>query len=93
MLQNSAMINDFLVTDINENLDFCDEVLAAITPPSIKTECFFGNVYELKITPNKAILANLHDDKISPEAINLLTLQTILIKWRKKIIATAEKLR
>jgi len=86
MPQYSAMFDDFLKTDINENVDFCDEVLTAINRSPIEKECFCGNVYELKITANKAILANLHDDKINPEIIDLSDLQKILKGWREKII-------
>lgn len=87
MPQYSGMFDDFLITDINENVDFCDEVLTAINRNPIKEECFCGNVYELKITANKAILANLHDDEINPEIISLPDLQQRLKGWRKKIIA------
>ena len=85
MPQYSEMFNDFLITDINENVDFCDEVLTAINHNPIKKDSFCGNVYELKITANKAILANLHDDEITPEIIDLSNLQQILKDWREKI--------
>ena len=87
MPQYSGMFDDFLITDINENVDFCDEVLTAINRNPIKKECFCGNVYELKITADNAILANLHDDEINSETIALPELQQILKGWRKKIIA------
>ncbi len=86
MSQYSAMFDDFLITDINENIDFCDEVLTAINRNPIKNDSFCGNVYELKIVANKAILANLHDDDITPEIITLPKLQQILKRWREKII-------
>jgi len=80
-----GMLNDFLMTDINENIDFCDEVLIAINNSSKKISNFCGNVYELKITANKAILTNLHDEAIHSETIALSELQQKLTAWRKKI--------
>jgi len=85
MCQNLAMFNDFLITDINENIDFCDEVLAAIKCSSTKADNFCGNVYELNIGTNQAILTNLHDNKINSSSIELKKLQTMLIAWREKI--------
>ncbi len=79
-----GMLNDFLMTDINENIDFCDEVLIAINDSSKKTSSFCGNVYELKITAERAILTNLHDE-IHSETIALSELQQKLTAWRKKI--------
>ena len=86
IMQYSDMLDDFLKTDINENIDFCDEILTAINRNPIKNDSFCGNVYELKITANKAMLANIHDDDITPETITLLRLQQILKRWREKII-------
>lgn len=85
MLPKSEMLDDFLITDINENLDFCDEVLAAITKKPIEEDSFCGNVYELEITTEKALLHNLHDDEIPSESIDLTHLQTVLTTWREKI--------
>lgn len=84
-LQDSGMLTDFLITDINENVDFCDAVLAAIAQASTKSNSFCGNIYELEITGDKAILHNLHDDAVSAESIDLTQLQKILTAWREKI--------
>jgi hypothetical protein len=86
MPQYSGMFDDFLMTDINENVDFCDEVLTAINRSTIRKNSFCGNVYELKISGDKAILANLHDDEITPETINLSELQQRLNNWREKLL-------
>ncbi|NOQ36916.1 MAG: hypothetical protein GQ569_13670 [Methylococcaceae bacterium] len=87
MTKYSGILEDFLSTDINENLEFCDEVLTAITQASTKEDSFCGNVYELEITADKAIFHNLHDDSCASETIDLTQLQTILIAWREKITA------
>jgi hypothetical protein len=87
MPEYSTMFDDFLMTDINENIDFCDEVLAAIHRKPIKKDSFCGNVYELEIIADKAILSNFHDDEINSETMALAELQTRLNAWRKKIIA------
>jgi hypothetical protein len=79
------MLNDFLNTDINENIEFCEEVLAAIAQASTKNDSFCGNVYELEITANKATLYHLYDDSCVAESIDLTQLQSVLITWREKI--------
>lgn len=86
MHEDSSMFSDFLITDINKNVDFCDDILTAIKQGSMQTNRFCGNVYELELTADKAILHNLHDDKINPELIHLNQLQMMLTTWRKKLI-------
>jgi len=76
----SGMFNDFLATDINENIDFCEAILTAITEK--KTDCFCGNLYELEISQDKAILKNLYDDEIEAETMTLSDLELLLLKWR-----------
>jgi hypothetical protein len=72
------MFNDFLITDINQNTDFCYQILTAIR--SSQSERFSGNVYELKIEQNQAVLSNLHDENIAPEFIGLTLLHDALKK-------------
>lgn len=86
MTKYSGIIEDFLSTDINENLEFCDEVLTAIDNASTTEESFCGNVYELEITVDKATFHNLHDDECVVETINLVELKAILVAWREKIV-------
>ncbi len=84
MSKYSGMLEDFLSTDINENLDFCDEVLEVIE--QAQEDSFCGNVYELEIKAGKATLHNLHDDEVAAESIDLPELKNILLDWRKKIV-------
>jgi hypothetical protein len=88
MSQPSGMFNDFLITDINQNVDFCDELLSILTEEPLITESFCGNVYELNISTDKATLYNLHDDNIPAESIDLEKLHRLLITWRKTILPT-----
>ncbi|MDQ7091012.1 MAG: hypothetical protein Q9M50_10270 [Methylococcales bacterium] len=86
MPQYSALFMDFLITDINKNIDFCDDILLALKQRPLKTSCFCGNVYELQLTADKVFLENIHDDEIASESMTLELLQLMIEDWRKKIL-------
>ncbi|MCK5872508.1 MAG: hypothetical protein KAG26_06760 [Methylococcales bacterium] len=79
------MLNDFLITDVNQNTAFCNEILAAIETPVSDEKSFSGNVYTLTITSTGATLSNLHDESIDSESFDLTDLKASLIEWQAKI--------
>ncbi len=81
---------DFLETDINENQEYCQEIISSIdeikhsSNPN-QQEFFCGNIYELEINPKQALLLNLYDDRASPVKIELNELKELLSVWQKEI--------
>ncbi|MCK5924682.1 MAG: hypothetical protein KAG10_02185 [Methylococcales bacterium] len=79
------MLNDFLITDVNQNTAFCDEILAAIEMATNEAQHFSGNVYDLLITNAGATLSNLHDESVNSESFDLTDLKASLMEWHAKI--------
>jgi hypothetical protein len=83
---------DFLETDINENSEYCQDILNAIVnidkcPFPNHQENLCGNVYELIIRHSEALLLNLHDETVSPARIKLKELSALMEAWQKEIDA------
>lgn len=83
-------VADFLATDINENQEYCQEILTSISEISKsqnpnQQEFFCGNIYELKLNPKEALLVNLYDDQVTPVRIELGELKDLLTAWQKEL--------
>jgi uncharacterized protein YacL (UPF0231 family) len=87
---NLGLVADFLETDVNDNLEYCQEILTAITninkcPYPNHQENLCSNLYELIIRHSEALLLNLHDEKVAPARIKLKELSSLLEAWQKEI--------
>jgi len=85
-----GLLADFLETDINDNLDYCQDILDAISHNEKNTsknyiESFCGNLYELEITSNHALLHNLHDESVTPVKIENHELTELLSLWKDEL--------
>jgi uncharacterized protein YacL (UPF0231 family) len=85
-----GLFADFLETDVNENSEYCQDILTAIVnigkcsfPNHQENLC--GNVYELIIRHSEALLLNLHDENVAPTRIKLKELSGLLEAWQKEI--------
>ena len=93
---NLGLLADFLETDVNENLEYCQDILAAIAnidkcPYPNHQENLCGNLYELIIKHSEALLLNLHDDSVTPVRIKLKELTDLLTAWQKEITDNGSK--
>ena len=87
-----GLFADFLETDVNENSEYCQDILTAIAhidkcPFPNHQENLCGNVYEIIIRHSEALLLNLHDENVAPARIKLKQLSTLLKAWKKEIKA------
>jgi len=87
-----GLFTDFLETDVNDNSDYCQDILTAIVnidkcPFPNHQENLCGNVYELIIRHTEALLLNLHDENVAPARIKLEELSDLLKAWLKEIDA------
>ncbi len=63
MKQDIGILNDFLATDVQSNQQYKADILIAIEQVATEPQRFFGNVYELEISPQGAKITNLYDEK------------------------------
>ena len=66
------LLSDFLATDVQDYWPRIEEITTVIERcrrgEALEPVSFYGNVYELKLGCEKAILANLFDASIAPES-------------------------
>lgn len=87
-----GLIADFLETDINENSEYCQDILTALAnidkcPFPNHQENLCGNLYELIIRHSEALLLNLYDENVAPVRIKLKELSDLVKAWQKEIDA------
>ena len=80
------ILADFLETDVAENPDRCDHLLAGMEQGR-DGQSFqaYGNIYELAAGPDGAEIRNAYDDTVAPLRLSLDELEAALTAWRQAL--------
>jgi len=78
------LLADFLETDVAENPERCDHLLAGLGQGR-DGQPFeaYGNIYELTAGPDGAEIRNAYDDTLVPLRLSLEELEAALTAWRQ----------
>lgn len=80
----SAVVADFLFTDVREDKAHCAEIVESIEHARRGEPCpeHIGNIYALILGQAGARLENIHDESAPSAEIGLDELQSLLEAWR-----------
>jgi hypothetical protein len=80
------LLADFLATDVRRDVERCDALLAGIARAR-SGEAFeaFGNIYQLSVEPEAAILRSNEDPECGEIHLSLDALTNVLLAWREAI--------
>ncbi len=78
------LLADFLETDVAENPDRCDHLLAGLElARDGQPFRAYGNIYELAAGPDGAEIRNGYDETVPPLHLSLDELEAMLALWRQ----------
>lgn len=83
----SAVVADFLFTDVREDAAHCDEVIDLIERARLGATGLeaIGNIYVLILDRTGARLENLHDETAPSAELGLNELEALLRQWRDQL--------
>jgi hypothetical protein len=77
------LLADFLETDVRENPDRCDELIADLAEARKGAQFeAYGNLYVLSARPDGAVIRNGYDESAPPLRLSLDGLEQALSAWR-----------
>jgi hypothetical protein len=81
----SPLLADLLETDVQDYLPRAREIAGAVRRllrgQSSEAARFYGNIYELKLDPATATIANLFDESVVPERLSLVDFAQAIESW------------
>ncbi len=84
----SALVGDFLETDVRDDPGHCRKVLASVDEcltGARKEIELVGNLYVLHVEADKARIENLYDDQVPPVELPAEELRRILQDWCRAV--------